>query len=147
MNASPTLLKWSSFLFAAFILALVVAADVGVLPDWIIRQTNASRYVDKLAHFFIMGGMSFLLCLTLAWDRPETLFRHLALGCGTVITATTLEECSQLLFPLRTFSWKDLVWSYAGIFCFALMAGVITGIWSRIRRRCQNPEIRCQRNL
>lgn len=85
---------------------------------------------DLTAHFALMGMVCFFCALGFAesrpWGRPLGV-----LGCTLLVTAAvTAEELSQTLIPRRSFSFQDLLASYAGILVAAVAAG-----WIAARRR------------
>jgi VanZ family protein len=70
---------------------------------------------DKAGHFFLIGSLAYLFNRARAW-------RAVTLGCWRVqwggliiLVLITLEECSQVWIPQRSFDLKDLLANYAGI--------------------------------
>ena len=79
-------------------------------------------YGDKLGHFLLMGGFSFLLNLVLnARNLRVWKFSYL-LGSLIVLVVVTIEEISQMFVAGRTFDWSDLVFDFLGIFIFGELA-------------------------
>ena len=82
-------------------------------------------YGDKIGHFLLMGGFSFLLNLVLnAKTVGRGKFNYL-LGSLIVAVVVTLEEISQIFVGGRTFDWGDLVFDYLGILVFGELARFI----------------------
>lgn len=82
-------------------------------------------YGDKLAHFFLMGFLSFLVNLLLnARTFGFGKLRYL-LGSVIVLVLVTIEEFSQLFVRGRTFDWRDLVADFVGIIIFGEIARLI----------------------
>ena len=124
-------MKWLTMFFILFIIAIVVMADAGRLPAAIAALYNF-RYGDKVGHFLLMGLLNFLVVLSFTLRREADLKRT-SLICSLVVgLLVTVEEGSQLFFPLRTASWGDLLSSYAGIILFGSLA---FWIWSRKIKR------------
>jgi len=121
-------MKRLTVVFILFIIAIVIMADTGRLPGAIAMVYNF-RYGDKAGHFLLMGLLNFLVVMSFTMRREVDLKRT-TLICSLVVAAlVTLEEGSQLLFPLRNASWGDLLSSYAGIILFGSLA-----FWIRTRK-------------
>jgi glycopeptide antibiotics resistance protein len=108
-------------LFVAFLAGLVYLADTGhlhrlyVLAQWI-------PWGDKLGHLVLFGILSFLVNLLFHASKarlgPFTVLK----GSALVAVVVTLEECSQLLFPSRTFDLGDLAADFIGIWLAGRLA-------------------------
>jgi len=82
-------------------------------------------YGDKLGHFLLMGGFSFLLNLVLN-ARTFRIWKFSYLrGSLIVLVIVTIEELSQMFVAGRTFDWSDLVFDFLGIFIFGELARYI----------------------
>ena len=82
-------------------------------------------YGDKLGHFLLMGGFSFLLNLVLN-ARTFRLWKfNYLLGSLIVLIVVTIEEISQMFVAGRTFDWSDLVFDFLGIFLLGELARFI----------------------
>jgi len=82
-------------------------------------------YGDKLGHFLLMGGFSFLLNLVLN-ARTFRLWKFsYLLGSLIVLIVVTIEEISQMFVAGRTFDWSDLVFDFLGIFLLGELARFI----------------------
>lgn len=114
-------MKWLALVFSIFILAVIVAADMGILP-YAIRDFYGFPNGDKLGHFILFGLLSLILNLTFL-ARPHADLRRLILTVSLVLFLLVgLEEWSQSRFPRRTMDIVDLLASYAGIAAFAFLA-------------------------
>ncbi len=82
-------------------------------------------YGDKLGHFCLMGGFSFLLNLVLDARTISVWKLNYLLGSLIVLVIVTLEELSQIFVRGRTFDWGDLVFDYLGILLFGELARFI----------------------
>ena len=82
-------------------------------------------YGDKLGHFCLMGGFSFLLNLVLDARTISAWKLNYLLGSLIVLAVVTIEEVSQLFVRGRTFDWSDLFFDYLGIFLFGELARFI----------------------
>ncbi len=123
---------WLSFSLIAFFLLIVFLADSGNLPRSI-RKLYDFPYGDKLGHFLLTGLLSYVLNKRAILTRQSAhqaernasdlnLARVLLTVSLLLAFFITLEEFSQQLFPIRTFSLSDLVAGYAGIAFFAWLA-------------------------
>jgi VanZ family protein len=109
---------------------VLILAGIIFLADrkgtqYMLRFVGNIPYGDKLGHFCLMGGFSFLLNLvldarTIGWRKINYL-----LGSLIVLVLVTLEECSQIFVPRRTFDWDDLIVDYLGIFLLGELARFI----------------------
>ena len=122
--------KWISILFVIFTLLIVILADSGNLPRSIKNLYNFPNG-DKIGHFLLTGFLSLVLNWTALASRASKVERNKTdLKPASVVFRVsltlaffvTLEEFSQKLFPRRTFSLLDLLFSYAGIAFFAWLA-------------------------
>jgi VanZ family protein len=82
-------------------------------------------YGDKLGHFLLMGGFSFLLNLVLDARNFRIWKFNYLLGSLIVFVVVTIEEFSQIWVSGRTFDWSDLVFDFLGIFLFGELARFI----------------------
>jgi VanZ family protein len=121
-------MKWLTVCFILFIIAIVILANAGQMPDAIAALYNF-RYGDKIGHFLLMGFLNFLVVLSFT-QRQEANLRRTSIICSSIVAVlVTLEEGSQLFFATRTASWGDLLSSYAGIILFGCLA-----FWLRSRK-------------
>ncbi len=129
------MLKWLTVLFTAFIILIVVLADMGRLG--ILNQINRIPYADKVGHFILYGILALLIDLTLFRSLPPERSRgsspmRIAVISGLILALLIgLEELSQRNFPTRTFSLADLSASYLGLICFSWIAIKVEARYSR----------------
>jgi hypothetical protein len=114
-------LKYPAILFSLFILAVVVAADTGIIGQYLKWLTFFGG--DKIGHFALFGMLSLLINLALfqafAVSDPKRVAGISGLLLALLIGA---EEFSQNFFSTRTASWMDLAASYLGVVVFSLLA-------------------------
>ncbi len=114
-----------------FVLAVIIFIASRKGTRYLLDFVGNIPYGDKLGHFFLMGGFSFLLNLVLnAKTFKLWRFKYL-LGSLIVLIVVTIEEISQMFVAGRTFDWGDLVFDYLGIFIFGEIAKLI------LRRKAQ----------
>lgn len=80
---------------------------------------------DKLGHFLLMGGFSFLLNLALDVKTIKLVSFDYLLGSLIVFGLVTVEEISQIFIAGRTFDLTDLIFDCAGIIIFGEAARFI----------------------
>ena len=116
--------KWISVFLLFFVLLVVILADIGKMPRFIKILYNFPNG-DKVGHFLLMGFLNFALLWTALASRadmkPASVIWAVSLSLAFFVT---LEELSQQLFPRRTFSLLDLLFSYAGIAFFGYLASL-----------------------
>jgi hypothetical protein len=111
-------------LTASFALALILIiffADRGTMPGFI-AALYAFPYGDKAGHFLLMGGLAFLVNLSLSCRKVKLAGRGLLLGSLIAAGLVTVEEASQLIFKSRHASLGDLGASLLGILAFGWAA-------------------------
>lgn len=114
-------MKWITFLFALFIILIIVLADTGNLG--ILKLVNRIPYGDKAGHFMLYGILTLLIDLTLFQAFPFQSPKRVAVISGLILALLIgLEEFSQQYFAERTFSLRDLIASYLGVIFFSVMA-------------------------
>lgn len=121
-------MKWITFLFALFIILIIVLANKGQLG--ILKLINRIPYADKAGHFILYGTLTFLIDLTLLRSLPFHPLTQLRMSPRwvTVISGLILalligiEELSQQLFASRTVSFQDLLAGYLGVIFFSWLA-------------------------
>jgi hypothetical protein len=113
-------LKWLAILFSLFILAVIFAADRGLLGP--LRGLYDFPHGDKAGHFLLYGLLSFLLILyILARPRPNP-GQIVLITAGLLMILIALEELSQFVIPTRTMDFVDLMFSFAGVGVFSFLA-------------------------
>ena len=122
-------MRWRfTVLWLVFISAVIFCADRHWLTP-VYRFITAHPGSDKAGHFVLIGGMAFLLNLSLDVRTVRLLGWRWLLGGVLVAGVCTLEEISQIWIPGRTFDLLDLAGDYAGIMFFGWLAKVV------VRRR------------
>ena len=113
---------WITVLFALFLIGLIVLADMGKL-HFLLRVMTSIPYGDKVAHFFLIGVLSFLVNRTAMQLFPRQSPQRMSMIVTLFLLAMfTIEEVSQAPISGRDASFADLVTNYAGIVFFALLA-------------------------
>ena len=108
-----------------FILAVIIFLADRKGTRYMLNFVGNIPYGDKLGHFLLMGGFSFLLNLALnARNFGLWKFNYL-LGSLIVLIVVTIEEISQIFVSGRTFDWSDLVFDCLGIIIFGELARFI----------------------
>ena len=113
---------WVTVLFTIFIIGLIVLADMGKMR-FLLWLLSRFPYGDKIVHFGLIGGLSFLLNTTAMQLLPKQNPRRVSLIVTLfLLVVFTLEEISQGPIRGRDASLSDLAANYAGIITFALLA-------------------------
>src|SRR5215204_725624 len=108
-----------------FILAFIIFLADRKGTRYLLNFVGNIPYGDKLGHFLLMGGFSFLLNLVLNARTFKLWKINYLLGSLIVLVIVTIEEISQNFVAGRTFDWGDLVFDFLGIFLFGELAGFI----------------------
>jgi VanZ family protein len=104
------------------ILAVIVFLADGQGTRYLLSFAGGIPYGDKLGHFFLMGGLSFLANLAFesrVWQK--WLFRASTVSLF-VASIVTIEEISQIFVSGRSFDLTDLVSDFLGILIFGEFA-------------------------
>ncbi len=104
-----------AILFALLLVALVVIANEG-LAGPIFGRFYDFPNGDKVAHFLLMGTLSFLVSLGFSSGRISIFSLRPLKSCLIISAVVALEELSQSFFPGRSASILDLSASLAGVF-------------------------------
>lgn len=113
--------RWLPFcLFFLFVASIIVGSDLGRLRN-ITGWVNSLPLGDKWGHLVLIGTLTFLLNYALSGRMVKIGRLKILLGCAIVAVAMTVEECSQIWFPTRTFDLIDLAANYLGITLAGLM--------------------------
>ena len=108
-------------LFAAFLLAVIILADIGQLG--FLGIVYSCPFGDKAGHFILLGILAFLVVLTTLRSRRFLDPRLVAVSVTLFLAMlAAAEEYSQKFFALRTFSLLDLFFSWAGLVLGAWLA-------------------------
>lgn len=129
---SSRVMKWLTFLFSAFILAIIFLANMDA-GHGLMDLANRLPGRDVTAHFILMGILSFLVNASLRGARVSCFGLRLPHGTLIMAALVTLEESSQTLLPARTFSLLDLAASLGGVILLGQAACL--PIWRRGRAR------------
>lgn len=117
-------LAWLLFVVLAVVVGYNIwSADNGVsnaLLDWV----SHVRHGDKYAHFFLYGGLAFLLHVALQGRAWRIAGVALPVAALLVLGFGLFEELSQLHSPRRQFSGMDLAANLAGVVVFTALAQV-----------------------
>lgn len=108
-----------------FILAVIVFLADRKGTRYMLNFVGNIPYGDKLGHFCLMGGFSFLLNLFLNAKTFRLLKINVLLGSLIVLIVVTIEEFSQIFVSGRSFDYSDLIFDYLGIFIFGKLAQFI----------------------
>jgi VanZ family protein/predicted nucleotidyltransferase len=121
-------MKWLTFAFGLLVIAILISANLGVLPQ-AIRNLYDFPGGDKLGHFLLFGLLGLLVNLSARRARPYPQSLRIGLSLSLFLAiGVALEEWSQALFPTRTSDLGDLAASLAGMTTGGLLA------WMRTRR-------------
>ena len=108
-----------------FVLAVIIFIASRRGTSYLLQFVGNIPYGDKLGHFLLMGGFSFLLNLVLDARAIGFLKFKFLLGSLIVLLVVTLEEISQIFVAGRTFDQSDLIFDFLGIFLFGELAKFI----------------------
>ena len=114
-------MTWLAIAFGAFVLLIVLAADLGVIQS-LLPYVYVIPGGDKLGHLVLMGMLSFLVNLALRAERIRLVWIRPLKGSLLVLVLVALEEASQSLLPHRSFSLVDLAFDAVGIVGLGLLA-------------------------
>jgi polysaccharide biosynthesis protein VpsQ len=120
-----TMVKYITALFTLFIVAIIILADRGALPEPI-KIMYAFSWGDKVGHFILMGVLTFLVNLSISAKKIKLFSRPVFLGSLLVALAVVLEELSQIFISTRSFSLLDLSADFLGIACSSWL---LTRLW------------------
>lgn len=108
-------MKAFSVIFLAFILVVIVLADVGELP-LLIRALYRFPYGDKVGHFILFGLLNFFLTQAFLSSKSNPRRKWVAVSIGLLLALfIAIEEWSQQFFLTRTFDLFDLVAGWLGL--------------------------------
>ena len=117
-------MTWLAIAFGAFVLLIVLAADLGVIQSLLpyVPYAYVSPGGDKIGHLVLMGMLSFLVNLAFRAERLRLSWAKPLKGTLLVLALVALEEASQSLLPHRSFSLADLAFDAVGIVGLGLVA-------------------------
>lgn len=117
-------IKIITLIYVFIIAGIVVLADYNGTA-YLLNFIGNIPYGDKLGHFFLMGGFSFLVNLALSVKTLSLWkFQYLS-GSLIVLFIVTIEEFSQIFVSGRSFDLGDLFVDFLGIFVFGELARFI----------------------
>jgi hypothetical protein len=108
-------------IYIALIVSIIVIADGKTTYRWL-NFARGWPYGDKIAHFLLMGGLSFVVNWAMGCRKFALGGWRFLRGGAIVAVLVTLEEFSQLYIRYRTFDLTDLACDFAGIFLFGRLA-------------------------
>jgi len=108
-----------------FVLAFIIFLADRKGTRYLLNFVGNVPYGDKLGHFLLMGGFSFLLNMVLSARKFRVWKIEYLAGSVIVLVVVTLEEISQKFVAGRTFDWGDLVFDFLGIFLFGELARIV----------------------
>lgn len=119
--------RWIPFVgWLGFVGVVIACADTGRMRgflDW----ANSLPLGDKAGHFVLIGTMAHLLNYALRFKVRSVGRMAPQLGGLLVLAVITVEECSQIWIPGRTFDAGDLVANSLGVALAELVARRILG--------------------
>lgn len=114
-------IKIITVIYVFIIAGIVVLADVKS-TQYLLKFSGGIPYFDKIAHFLLMGGFSFLVNLLLRARTISVWNFSCLIGSLIVLGIVTIEEFSQMFIGGRSFDIGDLIADYAGIILFGELA-------------------------
>ncbi|MGK0366530.1 MAG: VanZ family protein [Saprospiraceae bacterium] len=115
------MIKFLAGIFTLFMCGIVFWADSGYAFD-AISLLMRIPHGDKIAHFLLLGILSFLINSSLSCRKLPLNGYNILLGSLLIAVVISLEEFSQAFIPHRNFEILDIVCNYAGIFTFGKLA-------------------------
>ncbi len=115
-------LAWAlTLLFGLICAAIIISANFGAARPvfFALRQVP---FVDKIAHFVLVGILSLLLNSALDAVTVRIGGQFILKGNLFLVVLATVEEMSNLIQPNRGFSLADLLCNYLGIFAFGWLS-------------------------
>jgi VanZ family protein len=113
-----TLRAWRIAL-AGYVALLAVISGLAYLHG-LPQAVLALSYADKVLHFSLLGGASFLARKATGDSRVA----RVPAGPMIVGLCSVIDECTQAFFPSRTFSLGDMAANIAGVVVFGWLAGL-----------------------
>jgi hypothetical protein len=123
MNAR--IIRILTIAFAMALVLFIFMTNQGVMPSIFYSATDMPGF-DKAGHFILMGLFSFLVNMSLSAATVGMGRMRILKGSLIVTVIVTLEEFSQVFVASRSCSLWDLLFDYAGIFCFGRLACYLT---------------------
>lgn len=119
-------MKRIAIIFSLFILAVIIAADLNILPAFI-RVFYNFQGGDKVGHFILFGVLSFFVnaSLLLQVKPMRNQARMVITSTLVLFVLISFEEWTQAFIPSRTFDLVDLFASLTGVVIGAILAASI----------------------
>ena len=114
--------RFLAILGTLFVVWVVVLANLGLINDYF-PFIQSTPFFDKAGHFCLMGGLAFLVNLTLQGRRFRLLGLSIYLGSMIVLICVAAEELSQAFISTRSFDLSDLAADSLGIFILGALGG------------------------
>jgi VanZ family protein len=118
--------------YAFGILVLLVLADFGVLRP-VTDALAGLNHLDKVVHFAMYGSLAFVVNWALVGRAGWSLLRAIVTGSSIVMIASTVDEYSNLLVPVRGWSLADLAANFLGIVCVGVLPWFVYAARSMLR--------------
>jgi VanZ family protein len=109
------------FVLVIYVLILAVISAAAYTKRLHISAIVGKSQADKLIHFVLLGGASFLARRATADARMR--WYNLPIGPFVVGTCASIDEFAQALSPVRTFSLGDLAANLGGVVVLGWLAG------------------------
>jgi VanZ family protein len=114
MTAWKYRVQLSFVLYCIFIVAVLLVADLGLMPN-ISALLQGYSGLDKVGHFILVGILAWLLNSAFRLGQLKLGRLRIFVGTIVVVTVVTLEEVAQLWIHTRRFELIDLLAGYLGI--------------------------------
>jgi polysaccharide biosynthesis protein VpsQ len=115
-------MKLAAILFALFIAVIIILADTGNMPRFLIALYDFPAG-DKAGHFVLFGILNFFLARAALALFPQSPLLRIIIKAGLILAViVAAEEYSQNYFSHRSADWLDLAASYLGMIVAGLAA-------------------------
>ena len=111
---NPINIRLLFFLYCIFIVAVLLVADLGLMPN-ISALLQGYSGLDKVGHFILVGILAWLFNSAFRLGQLNLGGLRIFIGTIVVVTVVTLEEVAQLWIYTRRFELIDLLAGYLGI--------------------------------
>ncbi len=108
-----------------FVLAFIIFLADYKSTAYLLGFVGAVPFGDKIGHFFLMGGFSFLLNAFFAAKTFKLWKVEYLIGSCLVFLLVAIEEFSQIFISGRSFDWGDLIFDLAGILILGELARIV----------------------
>ena len=120
-RANGSWLRLAALAAAIAVGAISLAASAGVGRSQL-ALINSVPGADTTGHFFLIGGMTFFATLAFVGTNRRSQFRQWRRIVLVLVVLVSVDEIVQLLLPLRSFSFSDLLANFVGILVFSIAA-------------------------